>query len=631
MKGFSIILLILTFFAFVFYQTQKSTDFKVLKINSPTKIIIDLNKNGVEDNNETITLDNIQSFSTKPSGAQAKLARQIKISDEDALGLGFLAENFAKETLLDKNVKVKEVYPHVMLKQPFWQKVKTLLYSASHSRTTMRSRNEVGMTYTIIIDNKNYENLLFGRGFALFKGKAPSPELSKNIEKVRKLNLRIFNNKSNKYHKLNCKYGLIAHNSQIILASQLPKDTKPCKFCFGKGEKAKSKRKMVNGKWKMDLIPDIKSPATEFKTDSIKVFLTDFTKVLKPDNSCDTPVCKTLVHEINSAQSSIDFAIYGYTKIPALENALLNAQKRGVKVRFVYDSDENKINIYPDTLYLAKTLTNNNTDYLPSLMHDKFFIFDNKTVLTGSANISNTDMSGFNSNAVVLVNSEKMADIYSQEFEQMYEGYFHKTKHKIKNKEFEIGSTDFQVYFSPKDKGISAIIPLIDNSQKYVYIPAFLITQKQLAQSLINASERGVSVKIILDATNTHSGASKLKILRQSGIQVKTENLAGKLHSKSIIIDDLYTVIGSMNFSRSGEGENDENLLIIKNAEIAKFYKTFFQYLWKRIPDKWLIYNARAESSDSIGSCSDGIDNDFDGKIDKADDSCKMQRAKGKR
>lgn len=577
MKGFSVSILILTFFAFLIYQIQKSTDFKVLKIISPTEIIVDLNKNGVEDNDEIITLQNIQSFSTKPSGEQTKLASQIKITDEDALEMGFLAENFAKETLLDKNVKLK---------------------------------NNI-----IFIDNKNYENLLLERGFALFKGKAPSAPLAKNLIKVRKLNLRIFNNKSHKYHKLNCKYGLIAHNSQILPTSQLPKDSKPCRFCFTKKQNAKSKKQ----KAKNDVIPDVKSSATIYQTDSIKIFLTDFSRVLKPNNHCYTSICQTLVKEVNSAQSSIDFAIYGYTKIPALENALTNAQKRGVKVRFVYDSDENKTNIYPDTLHLAKILTNNNTDYSPSLMHDKFFIFDNKTVLTGSANISNTDMSGFNSNVVILVNSEKMAQFYSQEFEQMYSSYFHKEKIKIKNKT----DSDIQIYFSPKDKGVSAIIPLIENSKKYVYIPAFLITHKQLAQSLINASDRGVSVKIILDSTNTHSSSSKMKLFRQHGIQVKTENFAGKLHSKSIIIDDLYTVIGSMNFSRSGESANDENLLIIKNPEIAKFYKTFFQYLWKRIPDKWLTHNARAESPDSIGSCSDGIDNDFDGKIDKADDSCK--------
>lgn len=588
MKKIAIILLIGVFLAFLAYELPQNTYFQVLNVNSPTQIVIDTNKNGVEDDDEIITLKNVQSFSIKPNEAQSKLIKKLKITPKDAIGLGYLAQNFAKETLADKKVKL------------------------NNEKTQ------------ILVDNKNYETSLLNSGFAV-KDKRLNPQVQKNLIKVRKLNLKILNNKNHKYHKLTCKYGLIAHNAQIIPTAQLPKDAKPCKFCLVKHEKHQTHKK-YNPKYKCyeDEIPNIKSPPTIFQKNlaigSIKMFLTDLTKVLKPTNSCDTPVCKALVNEINSAQNSIDFAIYGYTKVPAIQKALENAQTRGVKVRFVYDLDDKNNNIYPDTTYLAKILTNNMADNSPQLMHDKFFIFDHKIVFTGSANISNTDMSGFNSNVVILINSPKIADIYSQEFEQMYSGKFHKLKSKFETQDTD---NDFQVYFSPQDRGITKqIIPLINSAQKYIYMPVFLITHKDLTDSLINASKREVAVKVILDATNSHGTVSKIKILRQNGIQVKTENYAGKLHSKSIIIDDLYTVIGSMNFSRSGESVNDENLVIIKDKDIAIFYKTFFQYLWKRIPDKWLKLSARAESPDSIGSCNDGIDNDFDGKIDKLDNTC---------
>lgn len=589
MKGFSVALLIFSFFLFLFYQTQKSADFQVLKVNSPTEIVVDLNQNSVADKNENIKLENVQSFEIKPSTEQSELAEQLKISEEEAMGLGYLAQNFAKTTLEGKKVRVRK--------------------------------------NIILINNKNYSDLLLNKGLAIKENTTSlslNTSLKQNIQKVQKLNLVRFNNKSHKYHKLDCKYGIIAHNSQIVPALQLPKDAKPCKFCHSEEYKNKKQEKSFKKFNYYDEIPNIKSPPTTIKTNSVQMFLTDLTKVLRPSNSCSTNMCQALLNQINLAQSSIDFAIYGYTKVPALQQALENAQKRGVKIRFVYDLDKDNNNIYPDTIYLTKIFTDNRPDNSPLIMHDKFFIFDKKSVLTGSANISNTDMSGFNSNVMILINSEEIANIYSQEFEQMYEGKFHKQKRKIKDKELNIDNSIFQIYFSPKDKGITAIIPLIDNAQKYIYIPAFLITHKGLADSLINASKRGIAVKIILDATNTHTSSSKMKSLREAGIQVKTENLAGKLHSKSIIIDDKYTIIGSMNFSRSGEGVNDENLLIIKNPEIAKFYKTFFQYLWQRIPDYWLTHNARSESPDSIGSCSDGLDNDFDGKIDKADDSCKV-------
>lgn len=597
MKKVSIILLLVMFFTFVFYQTHKSADFTVLKVKSPAEIVIDLNKNGIEDNNETVELKEIKSFTTKQGSAQALLALSLKISPEDAIGLGWLAQNFAKETLLDKKVKL----------------------SCKNSK--------------VIIGGKNYEDLLINQGFAVKNSGNLTPQIKKNIEKVQKLHLVILNNKNHKYHKLTCKYGQIAHNSQIIPVMQLSKDAKPCKFCLSKGKskgKYGGKRNHKNNKYEDDdenyhLIANITPPAEIYETTSVKIFLTDMTRTLKPSNTCNTEVCRALVNEINSACNSIDFAIYGYTKVPAIEIALKNAQNRGVKIRFVYDTASNGTNIYPDTLYLTKVFTNNNTDHLPPIMHDKFFIFDGKKVLTGSANISNTDMSGYNSNAVIIMDSPEAAKIYTQEFEQMYTGgKWHKDKHRFPHENVKINNTEVQIYFSPEDKPLTAhVIPLIDNAKKYIYIPAFLITHKNMAQSLIAAKNRGVDVKIILDATNTHDRATKLKMLRQAGIPVKTEIFAGKLHSKSIVIDDSYTVIGSMNFSRSGEGANDENLVVIKNPDIAVFYKRFFLYLWKRIPDKWLKLNARSESPDSMGSCSDGIDNDFDGKIDMADDSCK--------
>lgn len=596
MKKVSIIILITAFLAFLGYQSFKTTNYDVLSVNSPTQIVVDINQNGVIDDDETVSIENVEAFSTKLSDNQKELARQLKISDEDAIGLGYLAQNFAKETLLEKKVKLK---------------------------------NNV-----IRIDNKNYKTLLLNSGLAFVDSKPGNQKkFQENLKKVRVLNLKIFNNKSHKYHKLTCKYGLLAHNAQLLPQNQLPKDAKPCKFCMVKNN---GNKKTALLKPTEDIIPNIPQAPTVFKSGNIKIFLTDLTRTLKPSKTCNTDVCRALINEVNSAQSTIDFAIYGYTKIPELQAVLEKAQKRGVKIRFVYDLDQKNGNIYPDTLYLAKIFKNSRADsdisgQKSKIMHDKFFIFDNKKVLTGSLNISSTDLSGFNSNATALINSPQIAEIYSKEFEQMYSGKFHKQKSKIKDKEHinidnSANLSDFSIYFSPKDKAITQkVIPLIDGAQKYIYMPTFLITHKTLADSLVRASNRGVIVKVIIDATNAHGRGSKHKFLRNNGIEVKTENFAGKLHSKSIIIDDKYTIIGSMNFSQSGENINDENLVIIKNPEIAKFYKTFFQYLWKRIPDKYIKYDARGESLDSIGSCHDGIDNDFDGKIDMQDDSCKIR------
>ena len=78
-----------------------------------------------------------------------------------------------------------------------------------------------------------------------------------------------------------------------------------------------------------------------------------------------------------------------------------------------------------------------------------------------------------------------------------------------------------------------------------------------------------------------------------------------------------------MNFSKSGQNKNDENVIIIKNNNLTQNYRQYFEYLWNRIDNKWLTRIPRAESIDSIGSCTDGIDNNFDKLTDSADAGCK--------
>ena len=365
-----------------------------------------------------------------------------------------------------------------------------------------------------------------------------------------------------------------------------------------------------------------------FSFGKIKLFYTDSTNKLYPDRACSSSICQEILNNINNAKKSIDMAVYGYSRTPEIEEALLSAQKRGVKIRLVYDSDIKGSNIYPDTDILTKIIPNNmsdiNSNEAKNIMHNKFYIFDDKILITGSANLSHTDMSGFNSNSEIVIESYEIAQIYKNEFEQMFEGKFHNDKKSQNPKCVNISGSNIDIYFSPQDKSISkAVIPLINKAEHYIYIPTFVLTDKNITSALISAKKRGVDVRIIIDALNASVQHSKHKELRNGGILVKTENYAGKMHSKSMLIDDNYTIVGSMNFSFSGENKNDENLIVIQNPHMTKAYKEFFLYQWNKIDDKWMKLNARAEGKDSIGSCSDGLDNNYDGLTDMNDPACR--------
>ena len=336
---------------------------------------------------------------------------------------------------------------------------------------------------------------------------------------------------------------------------------------------------------------------------NIQIFFLNPIVQKKTENKCKTTACKVLLKNINEAEKSIDFAIYGINDQDKIFNALVKAQERGVKVRWVTDMNEKNRNIYYDTYALMRKIPTYNTDYdsieskiIPdykykldyqgALMHNKFFIFDNKKVFTGSTNISNYCLTGYNSNIAVLIENSEIVNIYKKEFEQMYNGKFHNEKSSILNNEnIKIGNTDISVYFSPINKVTTEkIIPLIKDTKSYIYIPAFYLTRKSIIYELIEAQKRGVEVKIIVDETSVNGKYVDIDFMKKNCLEVKVENWAGKMHMKSMIIDDNKLVIGSMNFTKQGEKMNDENCLIINNAPVlAKKYKEHFLELWNSI------------------------------------------------
>lgn len=598
------LLLISLFGAFSLFITLNNQSKTVLSITSPTKIKVDFDNNKTVDNEESVCIEGVEAFSLEPDEEFFnKYSKSLQLSKSDMISLGYLAQDFAQKTLTNQKIKIK-----------YGEKVTNECKFASVS-----------------VNGTDYKATLLNSGFGLIDGKPYSTEkFKKNLENARKLHLVVLNHRSGKVHTLDCPYGNAAHDKVIIPQNQLPKNTTLCKFCNNFKEKQTKKYKL---KKDIDIfnIPNVKQPPMAVSDGSIKVLYTDFTKTLIPSNKCSSNICHEFVRQTYNAKESIDIAIYGYDEIPEITSALKHAKARGVNIRFVYDESfdpaktyykSNNIITNLSTKYRSdKTETKSQTNML---MHNKFIIFDRKTVFTGSMNFSRPGTSGYDVNDVVIVNSKEIAELYTKEFEQMLSGKFHTKKDKLNiNNRFKLGSSEVEVYFSPKDKTSTRIIQLIKNAKSYIYIPAFLITHTNISNELITAKQRGVDVRIIIDANSTSTRNTKHQILRQNGILLKTENYAGKLHSKTMIIDDEYLITGSMNFSNSGENKNDENVLIIRNSKIAQAHKKFFLYLWTVIPNKYIEINARPEGFDSIGSCTDGVDNNFNGRIDKQEVFCK--------
>lgn len=398
-----------------------------------------------------------------------------------------------------------------------------------------------------------------------------------------------------------------------------------------------------------------------------------------PLDECKAEVCTALVRLLDDAERSIDFAVYGTRNQSTIRAALERAQARGVEVRGVVDRDAEGKNYYTDTDALVAAIGSVHDDqkvdegrkkakaretnsYEPkcprpegfegpvqclaydlgdkclmaahasrepldaadAIMHNKFFVVDDRFVWTGSTNISDSGTGGYNANLVTVVDSRKVANLYRKEMDQMFvNGRYHRKKRSHGAFEAKLSNANVEVLFSPQDTPIrERVRPILKAATERVDIAVFFLTHKHIAADLIKLHRKGVKIRVIIDATAAKNGYSKHELLRAAGIPVKVENWGGKMHMKSAVIDGKTVITGSMNWTTAGDDDNDENVIIVHSPEHAAQYETFFDGLWERIDDRWLTANPDPESRDSGTACTDGVDNDFDHEADLADAGC---------
>lgn len=398
-----------------------------------------------------------------------------------------------------------------------------------------------------------------------------------------------------------------------------------------------------------------------------------------PSKEANSPIGKALVNVISGAKKSLDIAIYGIRHQEDVFQAVEEAIARGVKVRLVIDKDVNGKSYYSSTPDFVKLVKKYRDDHKADLrvanmskpnfgapywkapkgfegppqalgfmisedkaliavhasrdpfpfagdiMHNKFVIADSSVVWTGSCNVSDSGTGGYNANIGCVINSKSVALHYLDEFELMYViGKFHRDKnkkHPESPKRFSIkGVDELTIGFCPQNYVVqNSLIPRIEAATESINVSIFYLTHKYITDALIQAKRRGVKIKVIVDATSAQNGYSKHQLLRAAGINVKTENWGGKMHMKACSIDNRYLVLGSMNWTSAGERKNDENYLLVDSPREAAKYNQFFFKLWNSIPAKCLRDDPDPESLASVGSLTDGMDNDFDELADELD------------
>jgi phosphatidylserine/phosphatidylglycerophosphate/cardiolipin synthase-like enzyme len=375
-----------------------------------------------------------------------------------------------------------------------------------------------------------------------------------------------------------------------------------------------------------------------------------------------------IIEEIATAKSTIDLAVHELN-LPSVAQALVESHRSGVKVRVILDNNYSQplsslssseiSDLKPrDRLKYDAFLTLVDQDkngYLSTgeisqgdalvvlqdagisiiddtadgskgsgLMHHKFMVVDGKTVITGSANFTLSDIHGdFNNldtrgnvNHLLRINNQDVANLFSEEFNYMWgddqaggvNSQFGLAKPERSPVDLIWQNTTITLQFAPtsnrQDWSLSSngsIGKAISNANSSVDLALFVFSDQSIANTLQQKQEQEVKISGVFDSGFAFRYYSEvldlLGVTVYNRCQAEDDNnpwlqpletvgvgniaMGDKLHHKFALIDQQTIISGSHNWSEAANHTNDETLIIINNLTLAQHFNREFQRLYQ--------------------------------------------------
>lgn len=287
-----------------------------------------------------------------------------------------------------------------------------------------------------------------------------------------------------------------------------------------------------------------------------------------------------LAEAIAQARLNIDVAAYDLN-LWSIRDALIAANRRGVVVRVVTESDNLDEAEIQDLKDAGIPVLG---DRREGLMHNKFVVIDRQEVWTGSMNFTTTD-AYLNDNNLIRLRSVRLAENYAVEFEEMFKDdlFGYPGRADTPYPKLMVDGTPVEVYFSPEDGVAAHFLEKIQDAKTSIYFMAYSFTSDDLATALLNQMRAGVTVMGVMEEAQVASNiGGEYERLKAAGMDVRLDGNPHNMHHKVIILDEQIVITGSYNFSANAEKRNDENVLIIDNAEIADWYLEEFKRVYEK-------------------------------------------------
>jgi len=128
-------------------------------------------------------------------------------------------------------------------------------------------------------------------------------------------------------------------------------------------------------------------------------------------------------------------------------------------------------------------------------------------------------------------------------------------------------------------------VGLVQQAQQTLDLAIYDITEPSIIQSLIQAHQRGVRVRILMDSDSldeNRQAAPQIRAMFQAGIPIKGDERTALMHHKFMIMDGVHVITGSLNLTHNSLYRDNNNSLKISSPQLAANYQAEFNRMFEQ-------------------------------------------------
>lgn len=310
-----------------------------------------------------------------------------------------------------------------------------------------------------------------------------------------------------------------------------------------------------------------------------------------------------MTKDIREAKTTVNLETYIFQPDEAgqqFADAMMAAARRGVHVRLLIDAWGGKLKQLAKTLEAAgvkvrkyRPLRLFSIYKLGNRTHRKILVVDGKIAYTGGLGIDKRWLGDARNENEWRDTQVRVEGPVAAQMQSIFsEDWTYTTGEILAGDQFyppipNVGSTRAQAIKASRGDSSSLSKMLyyvaIQSAKKSIHIAnAYFLPDKQVREALVNAVKRGVDVQVMVPgfeidlpmvrfASWMHYGE-----LLKGGVRI-FEYTPTMMHTKTVVIDGIYSTIGSINFDTRSMNRNAENAVAFYDRDFAVKMEEMFQ------------------------------------------------------